>query len=214
MRNGTTNPLTGPGDHARPNRRTVLAGGVSAVAALIASPRTVHAQPSTPSVGDIVDALRNGEHVIYFRHGATTWSGIDRIEWPRERQRLLSEEGIRQSETIGAAFERHAIPVGDVLASPFARCRDMAEIMFGRVDERMELIGLLSDSEGRDERVAFMRRLVTDPPRSGTNRVIVAHRSNIGAVADVTLAEGEAVILRPNAEGSFAILGTLMPEDW
>ena len=29
------------------------------------------------------DALRQGGHVIYFRHGATTWSGIDNIEWPR-----------------------------------------------------------------------------------------------------------------------------------
>lgn len=163
---------------------------------------------------EIIDALRSGGHVVYFRHGATTWSGIDRIEWPRERQRLLSEEGIRQSETIGAAFERHAIPVGEVLASPFARCRDMAEIMFGRVDERMELIGLLSDSEGREARIAFMRRLVTEPPAEGTNRVIVAHRSNVGAVTDVSLQEGEAVVLRPDGEGGFAVLATLMPGEW
>ncbi|MEM8552554.1 MAG: hypothetical protein AAGF45_09245, partial [Pseudomonadota bacterium] len=47
--------------------------------------------------GDLLDALKRGGHVIYFRHAATTWSGVDRIEWPRERQRLLSERGIAQS---------------------------------------------------------------------------------------------------------------------
>ncbi len=34
------------------------------------------------------EALLAGELVVYFRHGATTWSGIDQIEWPREQQRL------------------------------------------------------------------------------------------------------------------------------
>ena len=183
---------------------------VCLLAAFVSLPDVVRAQSPT----EMVDGLRSGGHVVYFRHGATTWPGIDRIEWPRERQRLLSEEGIRQSETIGRAFKARAIPVGEVLASPFARCRDMAEIMFGRVAERMELIGLLSDSEGREGRVAFMRRLVTEPPAEGANRVIVAHRSNISAVADVSLQEGEAVVLRPDGEGGFAILGTLMPEEW
>ncbi|MEM9794078.1 MAG: histidine phosphatase family protein, partial [Pseudomonadota bacterium] len=43
---------------------------------------------------DLRGALRRGGQVIYFRHGATTWSGVDRIEWPRARQRLLSDLGI------------------------------------------------------------------------------------------------------------------------
>ena len=192
---------------ARPTRRTILA---CSLAAALPLPAVARAQ----GTDRIIAALQEGGHVVYFRHGATTWSGIDRIEWPRERQRLLSAEGIRQSEIVGEAFRRHAIPVGEVLASPFARCRDMAEIAFGRVDERMELIGLLSDEEGRDKRVAFMRRLATEPPASGTNRVIVAHRSNISAVADVTLREGEAAVLRPDGAGGFEVLGTLMPEEW
>ena len=184
------------------------------IALLALLPMLLAAPASAATPGEIVEAVRGGGHVIYFRHGATTRSGIDRIEWPRERQRLLSAEGVQQSETIGAAFREKGIPVGEVIASPFARCRDMAEIMFGRVDERMELLGLLSDSEGREERVAFMREKATEPPAPGLNRVIVAHRSNIEAVADVTLAEGEAVVLRPDMAGGFAVLGTMMPEDW
>ncbi|MEL6641222.1 MAG: histidine phosphatase family protein [Pseudomonadota bacterium] len=157
--------------------------------------------------------LRKGGHVVYFRHAATTWSGIDQIDWPRERQRLLSNLGIQQSEQIGAAFRSAGIPVGEVLASPFARCRDMAEIAFGRVEERMELIGLLSDSAGRPARLRYLRDKLISPPAAGTNRIIVSHRSNIAEVAGVSLAEGEAVITRPAAQ-DFETRAQWMPEDW
>ncbi|MEM6388077.1 MAG: histidine phosphatase family protein [Pseudomonadota bacterium] len=183
------------------SRRTFLKVGLSALAA-----------PAFAQTG-LRDDLRQGGHVIYFRHGVTTWSGIDSIEWPRERQRLLSDLGIRQSEQIGAAFRSEGFPVGEVLASPFARCRDMAEIAFGRVEERMELLGLLSDSDGRAGRIAYLRDRMTTPPIDGTNRIIVSHRSNISEVAGASLAEGEAVITRPNGAG-FEILAQWMPSDW
>ena len=160
------------------------------------------------------EALLAGELVVYFRHGATTWSGIDRLEWPREKQRLLSAAGIDQSRLIGQQFRRLSAPVGDVIASPFARCRDMAEISFGRVEERFELLGLLSDAEGRPARVAFLQEQISRPTGGKGNRIIVSHRSNIRNVAGVSLAEGEAVLIKPLGDGKFEILETLMPEDW
>lgn len=156
--------------------------------------------------------LARGDAVVYFRHGATTWSGVDQIDWPRSRQRLLSDLGIAQSEQIGAAFRTQGLPVGAVLASPFARCRDMAEIAFGRVEERMELLGLLSDRSGRAARIRYLRAQVSAPTKGG-NRIIISHRSNIADVAGVALSEGEAVVLRPNG-GSFDVLTTLSPDDW
>ncbi len=163
--------------------------------------------------GGVRAAQRDGGHVIYFRHAATTWSGVDSIDWPRERQRLLSELGIAQSRMIGAAFTEHGLPVGEVLASPFARCRDMAEIAFGRVEERMELLGLLSDAEGRAARIAYLRRKMTELPAQGTNRIIVAHRSNIAEVAGASLAEGEAVVARPDGQG-FEVIARVQPDGW
>ncbi|WP_237072697.1 histidine phosphatase family protein [Pseudaestuariivita rosea] len=186
------------------SRRTALLGLASVVALPVAG--TARA--------DTLDRLRAGGQVIYFRHGATTWSGIDRIEWPRDRQRLLSAEGVSQSEVIGAAFRAKGIPVGEVLASPFARCRDMAEIAFGRVEERMELLGLLSDDAGRADRVAYLRGLLVNGPTDGTNRIVIAHRSNIATVAGVSLAEGEAVILHPDGQGGFSVGQTPMPDEW
>ena len=106
------------------------------------------------------------------------------------------------------------MPVGEVLASPFVRCVDHARIAFGWADEDMRLIGLLSDEAGRAGRVAFLRGLVTSPPAPGTNRVIVAHRSNIAAVTDVALEEDQGVVLRPDEDGGFAVLGAAMPDGW
>ena len=171
----------------------------------------IAARAQTPQT--VIAALRGGGHVVYFRHGATTWSGIDRLDWPRERQRLLSAEGEAQSRRIGASFRAHALPVGEVIASPFARCRDMAEIAFGRVEERMELLGLLSDDAGREGRVAYLRERMTTPPARGKNRIIIAHRSNITAVAGVRLGEGDAIVVRPTEQG-FDQVAIMRPADW
>ena len=191
-----------------PTRRSLLAllatlGSVSVL------PRGAAAHHST-----VIPALRDGGHVVYFRHAATMRSGVDRIEWPRERQRLLSVDGEEQARAIGGAWRQLGIPVGEVWASPFARCADHARVSFGRAMEDMRLIGLLSDEDGRDERIAFLRSLIVKPPEANTNRAIVAHRSNIAAVADVTLEEGEAVVLRPDGAGGFTALGTFMPDTW
>lgn len=156
--------------------------------------------------------LAQGQAVVYFRHGATTWSGIDRLDWPRERQRLLSQEGVLQSQRIGQAFREQNLPVGEVLASPFARCRDMAEIAFGYVEERIELVGLLSDNAGRDARVAYLRERLS-APTDGRNRIIVSHRSNIAEVAQVSLSEGDGVVVHPNTD-SFDVLAVLTPWEW
>ncbi|MEM6461246.1 MAG: histidine phosphatase family protein [Pseudomonadota bacterium] len=182
------------------------------VAFVMALPGSAFAQNASREM--IFEALRGGGHVIYFRHAATTWSGVDRIEWPRERQRLLSDEGIQDSRDIGEASRRMGLPIGEVIASPFARCRDMAEIAFGRVEEHMELLGLLSDADGRAERVAFLRERMGAPTGAAGNRIIVAHRSNIGEVAGASLAEGDALVVEPLGNGNFRVLGTLRPDDW
>ena len=44
--------------------------------------------------------------------------------------------------------------------------------------------------------------------------MIVAHRSNIAAVTDVALEEDQGVVLRPDEDGGFAVLGAAMPDGW
>ncbi|MEM1045280.1 MAG: histidine phosphatase family protein [Pseudomonadota bacterium] len=194
-------------------QRRFLGGAVAILIAFLVGAQN-HAFAHNASPDSLFEALRGGGHVVYFRHAATTRSGVDRIEWPRERQRLLSAEGIQDSEDIGAASQLLALPIGEVIASPFARCRDMAEIAFGQVEERFELLGLLSDDSGRAERIAYLRDRMSTPTGEAGNRIIVSHRSNIREVAGVSLGEGDAVVVKPLGDGDFRILGTLRPADW
>jgi phosphohistidine phosphatase SixA len=165
------------------------------------------------SVDTLKQELKNGGYVIYFRHASTTWMGVDKIEWPRERQRLLSEQGIASSKKIGAAFKLLGIPVTEVYASPFARCRDMAEIAFGVVTEKMELLGLLSDDEGTNARRDYLREQLSSAVEDG-NRIIISHSSNIREVAGISLGEGDSVVLEPKGGSEFNVLGIIPVADW
>ena len=108
------------------NRRALL--GVALASAAV----PVWAQAPAADAPALLKALQAGGLVVYFRHGATNQVGVDRIDWPRSRQRLLSAEGETQARTVGQVFQRHRLGVDEVLASPFARCHDFAQIAFGR----------------------------------------------------------------------------------
>ena len=60
------------------------------------------------------------------------------------------------------------MPVGEVLASPFCAVPRHGQIAFGRVDERMELLGLLSDEDGSFERIQFSLAALRRPVPEGT----------------------------------------------
>ena len=180
-----------------------------------AAPATAAATPDGQLAGQtLVEALRQGGYVIYFRHAATDHGGVDSVEWPREQQRNLSETGRADAEAIGRAFRALGIPVGRVLASPFYRTIDTAQLAFDRAEIAPELLGLLSDDAGRAERAAALRRLLSTPPEPGLNTVLVAHLSNLQEVAGVSLPEGGAAIFQPLGPGGFRLVARLTPAEW
>ena len=188
-------------------RAFLIAASLSAPALMLPLGRALVALPDQRAQ----EALRRGAAVVYVRHGATTWSGVDQIEWPRDRQRLLSDLGQAQARNLGAAFTAQGWPVGDVLASPFARCVDMAQLAFGRVEPDPMLLGLVSQDEGTGERRAYSVRLVNTPPTNG-NRVMVGHSSSISAATGAALREGGAAVMLPGEAGA-ELLATLTPEN-
>lgn len=163
---------------------------------------------------ELIGALQHGGLVVYVRHAATHRFGGDRADWPRVKQRLLSDEGERLSDTIGRVFRRYEIPVGDILVSPFARSQDMALIAFGRAEVRAGLLDLLSEPAGRQERIDYSIRLLSEPVGARGNRVLFGHSSNIREATGVPVSTGGAVVVRPEGSDRFTVLGTLAPTDW
>lgn len=166
---------------------------------------------------ELIQGLRDGGYVIYFRHAATEAGGVNGTETLGDRgaQRNLSAEGREQSETIGGAFEELDIPVGEVFSSPYFRNTDTAELAFGRAQPADELLGLLSvegDEEERNRR--FLKDQLSAPPGEEGNTVLVSHTSNLEEVGGVTLEEGEAAVYEPLGDGEFELRARLMPGEW
>lgn len=213
------------------NRRAVLLGGVALLAGC-AAPRTSSPTPSAPPAAtpnpaptpsatapaaserdELVAALRTGGVALYLRHPATDRGGVDDARAPREQQRLLSAEGEQQARDLGAAFSAQHINPGRVLTSPSWRCRDAAELAFGRHEVDWGIQALLQDTDSRSEREQYARDLLAQPVPAGEALVLVGHSSNISAVSGVSLPEGAGVVLRPAPDGP-TVLGTLTPTDW
>jgi broad specificity phosphatase PhoE len=160
--------------------------------------------------------LREGGYVVTFRHAATD-SGVDTTDDLSDcsRQRNLDAKGRRQSREIGRAFERLDIPVGRVLASPFCRTRDTAELAFGRVTRSRALLSVEFFSSPREGRRKGLRRLLRAEPQDGTNTVLVTHGSAILDAVGKEPDEGDAVIVEPGpGKRGYAVVAEVPVDDW
>lgn len=174
----------------------------------------VQGAPTVPTSPDALRAaLKAGGLTVFIRHGSTNWNGYDQLEWPRERQRLLTPQGEAQARQIGAAFTRLALPVGEVLASPFHRCLDTARIAFGRVTPEPRLLGLESDDREAEARRVYVVALAAEAAPGGTNRIVVSHQSNVAAASGFRPGDGGAAIVQA-VGGKPQVLARLTPEDW
>ncbi|MFC3609710.1 hypothetical protein [Stutzerimonas tarimensis] len=166
------------------------------------------------AVPELIGALQQGGLVVYCRHAATSRFGIDRPEWPRVRQIQLSEEGILMAESIGQVFRRYEIPVAEVLVSPFARNEDMGLIAFGRAETRGGLLDLHVEPADRQARIDYSIALLSEPVAGGGNRVLFGHSANIRESTGIAIGNGAAVVVRPQSDLRFSVLGVIEPTDW
>jgi broad specificity phosphatase PhoE len=169
----------------------------------------------TPSA--LIDELRHGGLILYFRHVATDFGQSDENMTGYEdcaRQRNLIDRGRDDARRIGAAIKRLDLPIGDVLASPFCRTLETARLIFGRATPTPAVRGGPARPESA-ERYAELRSLLSTAPRTGTDLVIVSHGNPFHAVAaGAYLAEGEAAVIRPLGARGFEIIGRIPPTEW
>jgi virginiamycin B lyase len=175
--------------------------------------------PETSAPTQLVERLRAGGYVLYFRHAATDPEPADQdpvVLADCTTQRNLSPEGRRQADSIGQAFRDLGLPVGSVLSSPFCRALETARLAFGEVtvEPGLENHATADDETERQARVDTLRRLLSTRPAEGSNTVLVGHGFNISGAADVSIAEGEAAVFRPEGNGRFSLVATVPPTDW
>ena len=185
---------------------------VAAWPALAADP-----PPDALSGAALLEALRSGGLILYFRHTSTDFGqNDDAMSGYKDcaRQRNLTDRGRDEARRIGAAIKRLNIPVGDVLASPFCRTRETAQLIFGRATVSPAVRGGPARPDTED-RYAELRKLLSTRPRAGTDLAIASHGNPFHAVADTTyLAEGEAAIIEPLGAQGFRIVARITKDGW
>jgi phosphohistidine phosphatase SixA len=177
---------------------------------------------SPPNVIDgpeLVQALRGGGHVLYFRHGKTDLSTRDSDRTSLDNcatQRMLSDEGHRQMTQIGQHFKRLRIPVGTVLASPYCRTLETARLAFGRVTSEPELSHTVTaDTATTQRRAAALSKLLATEPAAGTNTVLSGHTGNLLEATTIWPSpEGVAIVFKPDGRGSTQYVATIDPTRW
>jgi len=197
-----------------PRRRALLA----LLACLVMAPVWA-ADSAAPVLSGpaLLDALRHGGLIIYFRHASTDFGQNDDQMTGYEdcaKQRNLTDRGREEARQIGVALRALDLPIGDVLASPFCRTLETARLIFGKATASAAVRGGPARPDSPD-RYAELRALLSSPPRAGTDLVIVSHGNPFRAVASESyLAEGEAAVVRPLGTKGFEILARVPKDGW
>ncbi len=172
------------------------------------------------SGASLVNALRSGGYVIVMRHASSPRETPDKQTANPDNvklERQLDAAGRAAATAMGQALHDLKIPIGEVLTSPTYRAMEtvrLAQLPNLRPHEELGNGGQ-SMQGASDVQAAWLRNTVSRPPK-GTNTIIVTHMPNIarafpewGAVAD-----GEAVVLRPDGQDGGTVVGRIKIDEW
>lgn len=171
------------------------------------------------TAAELAQMLKKGGYFLYFRHAATDLNKKDiyPVDFNNcSTQRNLSEQGRSDAKSIGEHLQRLGIPVGKVLSSPYCRCRDTAQLAFGRhqVDENL-YFAITAGPEERKRITRYLQLKLGKVPASGKNNVIVSHTANLREATGVwPKPEGVAWVIQPDGSGGYKALGKIDPKDW
>jgi phosphohistidine phosphatase SixA len=170
---------------------------------------------AAPAGRALIDALRTGGLVVYFRHAATDFgeNDIGMTDYADCRNRNLTDAGRADARLIGSAIQRLGLPIGDVLASPVCRTMETAALIFGRAVATPAVLG--GPAAAGPEKYAGLVPLLSTWPPAGVDLVVVGHANPFRAGSDIPLlAEGEAAVLRPLGTQGFHLVARIPKDGW
>jgi len=180
----------------RDERRAVLAGlaALAAVSGGLLAPGRACAQPG-PALLAAARRLASGPHVLMIRH-AETEPGVGDPPGYRlddcATQRNLSAGGRLQSRRLGEAMRAAGLQIGEVRASVWCRCRDTADLAFGRHEVWPALNSFFDDREHQAAQTAAVRAFIA-AHRGPALPVLVTHQVNISALSGTGVAMGHVM---------------------
>jgi phosphohistidine phosphatase SixA len=172
------------------------------------------ATASALAADDPWSALRDGSKVVLIRHGATIGGAGDPPGFRLEdcaTQRNLTDKGRAEAKAAGDRIRAQKVPVGKVISSPWCRCRDTASLMnLGPVEIADTFSNAYNFSDRRDELTKGARAVIGAWKGPGA-LVIVTHGANILPLTGFQPAEGEMIVVEPEAmaDGRLKVIGRI-----
>ena len=191
----------------------------AALAVLLVAAGPAAAETASPAA--LIEALRQGGHVVFVRHARTERDYADQVSAVMgdcSTQRPLSAAGWQEARVLGAAFTAHAIPVAAVRSSEYCRAWQTADLAFGRhlptADLNFQPAETYTEAQLQVMRDGMHRHLAMVPP-AGFNTILVGHDDPFEAATGIYPEPmGVTFVLRPDGQGSFAVLGSIAPDAW
>lgn len=152
----------------------------------------------------LIALLKSGGQVVLMRHTVTTPGVGDPPGMSIEdcsTQRNLTEAGRRDAKAIGERLRQAGISFDHVATSPLCRCKETAQLAFGRVGE-------VQPGTMRGEREVREMRAFAAEKRRG-NSVLVSHGTTIKNAVGIDTEPGEMVVITPQGDGVYEIRGKL-----
>ena len=170
-------------------------------------------------------SLRDGNHVLIFRHEAAD-VGADQLtsttpEWWKscdsKLARQLNNQGLTDGINTGKTLKLLNIPVGRIISSEFCRAYTSAEQMATGlpVQQAKELTLTVYDEPNRCTNTFA---LASRQPRDGKNSLFITHVALVVNQPECSfinkLQWGDAALFRLNEDKTVTYIGTIPVKDW
>lgn len=193
-------------------RRCGAALAFAAVALGLALPQ---AQAGQADTGDV---LRKGGYTLYFRHAQSDWRGpvigASGTPEPCAGERQLTEAGRADARALGLAVKSLNLPIGDISSAGLCRTQETAKIAFGAAKMVTDLAPRPGTVLTLSAQAAAVERLAKPALFEHAIRIIVGDYEVAQALYGVTLAEGDALVLKTGADGRVEPVARVRLADW
>ena len=183
--------------------------------ALLAAASCLALNALPASAADAWAELNQPGAIVLFRHATAPGIGDPAGFKLNEcaTQRNLDDKGRAEARKLGEQFRSRKINVGAVLTSQWCRTRDTARLAFGNeaVKDEPAFNSFFSRSAGISEEQTAQARTILARWRGPGTLVVVTHQVNITALTGAYAVSAEGVVLRPAADGSLKVVGSIAP---
>lgn len=159
-------------------------------------------------------ALREGRAVLMLRHARAPGFG-DPAHFEVDdcaTQRNLNEEGREQARSWKPFLKEHGIERARVFSSQWCRCLETARKMrMGPVEEMLPLNSFFQNPENKEVQTRQTIELV-NALGEGAPIVLVTHQVNVSALASVSPASNEGVIIALPLSDAPTVLARVSPD--